>query len=579
MPTFSRCLPTAFRSRYAATLPPAPVLALTLILALTGCARQAPDSTPAPPAVAQVPVYAPYDTAVLADLLIAELAAQRNQLDVSLDYYARAARDTRSPQVTGQAARLAAYLEQPALALALSEHWLTLDPTDTTPLEIAALSHISLGDTDALLARDPQEGLLRLVTQARGLDQGGNTRLLIALASLTDRYPDQAPLWYARALHLQLQDNPEAALTSVDEALRRQPDHEEALLLKGRLLFELGHQDQALRHMQRLVRKYPQARRARVLYVRLLLEDGQTDNAFRELSVLAEQFPEDRDIRYSLALYGLEHGARERSREVLEALMEDGYREDEIRGFLAQLAEQEGEVDEAIEHYIAIRDPELALRARVQAARLYQEHDRPEEREALMARLRDHYPAQLPVLYSAEAELMADQDPEGAYALLEAALTELPDDLELRYARALIAERLDRLDQAEADFRYILAEQPDDPHALNALGYTLTDRTDRHEEAYGYIRRALTLRPDSPAIMDSMGWVLFNMGRAEDALPYLEQAYTMFPDDEIAAHLGEVLWSLGREDDARAVWQESLQREPDGRYVREVLNRLTGQSL
>lgn len=567
------------------TIPYALPVTLALMLALTGCARHATDTTPPEPEPAPPPVYAPYDTAILADLLAAELAAQRNRLDVSLAYYAEAARRTRSPEVTGQAARLAAYLEEPALALELSERWLQMTPHDTTALEIAALSHISLGDTDAaaayidtLLSRDPQGALVRLVAQARGLDAAGNTRLLAALAGLTDRYPDQAPLWYARALHLQLQDNPEAALAATEEALRRQSDHEEALLLKGRLLFELGHRDQSLRHMQRLVRRYPEARRARVLYVRLLLQDGQTRAAFRQLEVLAEQHPDDPDLRYSLALYGMEHGARDQAREVLISLMDSGYREDEIRSFLAQIAEQDGDIDQAIDHYLAIRDPEIALRARVQAARLYQESGRPAEREALMARLRDHYPVHLPTLYAAEAELIGTEDPQAAYTLLDQAVADLPENIELRYARALAAERIDELAQTEADLRFILAQRPDDPDALNALGYTLTDRTDRHEEAYDYIRRALDQKPDNPAILDSMGWVLFNLGRAEEALPYLKRAYEMYPDNEVAAHLGEVLWTLGRQDEARAVWEDAQQREPDGRHVRDTLERLTGQN-
>ena len=50
-------------------------------------------------------------------------------------------------------------------------------------------------------------------------------------------------------------------------------------------------------------------------------------------------------------------------------------------------------------------------------------------------------------------EAIQAQDWKGAIAVLTEALGELPEHTELLYARALLAERLDRLDQTEADLR------------------------------------------------------------------------------------------------------------------------------
>src|SRR5690606_32514158 len=100
------------------------------------------------------------------------------------------------------------------------------------------------------------------------------------------------------------------------------------------------------------------------------------------------------------------------------------------------------------------------------------------------------------------------------------------------------------------------------------------DMTDRHEEAYPLIRRALELEPDDPAILDSMGWVLFKLGRAAEALPYVERSWDLQRDPEIAAHLGEILWSLGRTEAARDVWLDAIVEFPGSEILLDTMGRL-----
>ena len=141
------------------------------------------------------------------------------------------------------------------------------------------------------------------------------------------------------------------------------------------------------------------------------------------------------------------------------------------------------------------------------------------------------------------------------------------------YARALIAEHLDRLDQAEADFRRVLAIDADNTRALNALGYTLADRTDRYQEALGYIEKAFAQAPDDPAVIDSMGWVLYRLGRFQEARDHLQKAYDMTQDSEIAAHLGEVMWAMGDREAARALWNEARKQSPGDPVLEETVRR------
>ena len=127
------------------------------------------------------------------------------------------------------------------------------------------------------------------------------------------------------------------------------------------------------------------------------------------------------------------------------------------------------------------------------------------------------------------------------------ALDEFPKDSGLLYARAMLQVKLDLIPEVEKDLRKILAREPDNADALNALGYTLADRTERYDEAYELIKRAYALKPNDHYIMDSMGWILFRLGRYEEAVAHLRNAMSIREDAEIAAHLGEVLWVLARQ--------------------------------
>jgi tetratricopeptide (TPR) repeat protein len=159
-------------------------------------------------------------------------------------------------------------------------------------------------------------------------------------------------------------------------------------------------------------------------------------------------------------------------------------------------------------------------------------------------------------------------------SLYDAALAETPDSDDLLYARAMLAEDLDRLDLLEQDLRLLIQRDPNNASALNALGYTLADRTDRHDEALELIRRAFEIRPEDPAVIDSMGWVHYRLGDRTAALNYLRDAYARSPDPEIAAHLGEVLWVSGEQQQARAILDAALQAHPDNEVLRGTVERL-----
>jgi tetratricopeptide (TPR) repeat protein len=152
-------------------------------------------------------------------------------------------------------------------------------------------------------------------------------------------------------------------------------------------------------------------------------------------------------------------------------------------------------------------------------------------------------------------------------------LNSMPNETSVRYARALVAEKLGDLDLLESDLNLILEQEPTNAQVLNALGYTLADRTNRYEEALQYIQRAMELEPDDAAVVDSMGWVYYRLGDYNKAIKHLRRANELSQDPEIAAHLGEVLWVSGDQQGALEIWENALKQNPDDKVLIDVMQR------
>jgi Flp pilus assembly protein TadD len=161
-----------------------------------------------------------------------------------------------------------------------------------------------------------------------------------------------------------------------------------------------------------------------------------------------------------------------------------------------------------------------------------------------------------------------------AYDLLGRGIARFPEDTDLLYDQATLAEKMDRLSEMERLLRQFIAAKPDVATGYNALGYSLADRNVRLDEAKQLIQKAVELAPGDPFIADSLGWVEFRLGNKTEALRILEAAYKQRPDPEIAAHLGEVLWSMGQRDRALMLWKEAQLQDAENETLVQTLKRL-----
>ncbi|MGS7761013.1 tetratricopeptide repeat protein, partial [Escherichia coli] len=564
-------------------------LLLSLVL-LSGCQALAPtspdDSSPAEEATStpeKPTVYGSFSEETLYSLLGAELAGQRNRLDIALDNYVTQAINTQDPGIAERALRIAEYLGADQAALDTSLIWAKNAPDDLEAQRAAAIQLARNGRYDDAMV------YMEKVLQAKGdthfdflalsaseTDADTRAGLQKSFDRLLVKHPDNGQLIFGKALLMQQDGDAEGAL----KLLEKNPpqDGEVApVLLRARLLQSLNRGDEALPLLKKSIRQYPDDKRLGLTYARTLIEQNRMDEAKAQFTSLAEQYPEDDELRFSLALIALEGKKWDEAQGYLEELIERDSHVDSAHLNLGRIAEERNDPQGALAEYALVGPGNDYLPAQMRQADILVSHGRGAEASKKLAAARDAQPDYGIQLFLIEAEtLAANNQTDRAWNVLQQALKQYPDDLNLLYSRAMLAEKRNDLEQMERDLRAIIKREPDNAMALNALGYTLSDRTTRYAEAKVLIQQAYDLNPDDPAVLDSLGWVNFRLGNLDEAERLLRQALERFPDQEVAAHLGEVLWANGKQREAKQIWGKFLKENPESPILRKTVLRLTG---
>ncbi|OPA94146.1 hypothetical protein BFW87_15280 [Pseudomonas fluorescens] len=557
---------------------------------LSGCQALAPvspdgtppveDSTPAPE---KPKVYSSFSEETVYSLLTAELAGQRNRFDIALDNYVTQAINTQDPGISERAFRIAEYLGADQAALDTSLIWAKNAPDDLEAQRAAAVQLARAGRYDDSMVY--MEKVLQgkgdthfdfLALSAADTDQDTRNGLMKSFDRLLQKHPKNSQLIFGKALLLQQDDEADAALKLLEQ---NPPEDGEIapILLRARLLQNLNRGKEAIPLLEKNIKKYPDDKRLRLTYARMLVEQDRMEDAKVQFANLVQQYPDDDELRYSLALVCLEAKAWDEAKGYLEELIQRESHVDSAHLNLGRIAEERNDPQGALLEYAKVGPGNDYLPAQLRQADILMSNGRTDEAEKRLAAARDAEPDYAIQLYLIQAEtLSANNQGERAWKLLQQALLQYPDDLNLLYTRAMQAEKRNDLAQMEKDLRLIIKRDPDNAMALNALGYTLSDRTTRYAEAKVLIEQAHKLNPEDPAVLDSLGWVNYRLGNLDEAERLLRQALERFPDQEVAAHLGEVLWANGKQREARQIWEKFLKEQPESPILRGTIKRLTG---
>jgi tetratricopeptide (TPR) repeat protein len=523
----------------------------------------------------------PFPAPTFYSLLVAEVAGQRQQFDVSLANYLDQARKTQDPGIAERATRIAQYLGINPYVLEASKIWVASAPFEAQAHQVLAQALMKAGDFPGALHH--MESVLELAgasqfdylaLNAQQLSRNEKRQLLQQFELLTQKHSDYAQLWMAQgSLLFQLEDY-ETALIALDQALLLREEYTAAALTKARVLHKLNRAEEALVWLDDLHDSLPKHKGIGVLRARILIDLKRFSEARAAFQYLAKIFPNDHSIQLSLGLLHMELDENDQAIAVLSPLTLQDNIANEAYFYLARIAEKQQDLTRALRNYRAVQQGRQFLPAQLKAAQLLIQQEGINAATDYLTLRRSEFPDYNIELLQLEVELLIQHDQtDEAYELIGSALLDTPDNTKLLYSRGLLAEKQGNIQQLETDLRHIIRLTPDNAEAINALGYTLADKTDRTDEALGLIQQALALAPNNPAIIDSLGWVYYRLGDLYQALELLQRAFNDFPDHEVAAHLGEVLWKLDRNDEAKSIWQQGLEQKPDSPIIKDTLQR------
>ena len=518
-----------------------------------------------------------------ADLILADMALSRGDCRGGTDRYLKAAMAANDATIAERANKVASDCQQITASAKSARRWQKLEPDSAGAAAAVALAAVRLYETDEASAAilrthelGGEEALIKLIGELS--DAGGTAILLNTLRPMLDSEDVPDKLLIA-GVDLALENFDFAtAHKYADRVLANEPASGDARAQLARVLTAEGDTVAAIAISQEAAALEPETQR--FAYADTLLRLDRLDEARQELESLRADtsLRDEADLRLGKLAYQV--GDMTEAGRRFGSLISSQTAAPEAFFYLSSIAEREGRTDLALEGYTRLAEAGAGLLVRGRAARLLMKKD---DRNAAF-RLLDDYAAKerseaLDVEFAKAALLDDLGKPTDAIALLQLALERYPDHPGVRYQIALIQDKAGQSRDSVRNFESLLKDRPEDASLLNALGYSLADRNQKLPRAEQLIRKALVASPDNPAFLDSLGWVRYRRGDVPGALPYLEKAYRIFPDPEIASHWGELLWVSGKQSDARALWARSLARAPDSKPLKATIERLTGTKM
>lgn len=299
--------------------------------------------------------------------------------------------------------------------------------------------------------------------------------------------------------------------------LRLLEENESNVKLRGRLsalYLEIGQADEAIAQLRELKNYSTDITKIDLTIGRLLMDEKRYDAAIAHFQAMIDENSEHEMVRTFLAMAHLESGDKETAKKVLLSVSPKAKSYEDSILMLAQIYEDEDDFPEAVNILKNVITTEETRR---------------------------------PVFYFYLASLYRKKnDINAGKEIFEQAVQQFPDEPRVWYEYGLFLEQIGKTDEALVKMEKVLAINPDDPYALNYVGYTWAERGVNLDQALEYLKKAVAARPDDGFIRDSLGWIYYKRGDYQHGVRELKIAVSKQPHDPtINEHLGDAYLKIG----------------------------------
>ena len=523
----------------------------------------------------------PIKSDALSGLIIADLNIKRGNVLDALPVYVSQARATKDKTLILKSYNLAKFRSDIEIMTEMADLWLAMEPDNPSPHLAKIENYLFLKEPLSAINHGlwiynfngDINPLIYIISQSQNI--GLKPTELISII-FTESQSSEIDHLINTLLGIvsSREGDLEKAEVALKKAFNAKPYDVQTTIRLAQVLIKKGKLEEAISVLSKSVIQNPDNLNLRQQYAEYLSVKN-IEQAISELELISNRNPFNRKIAYMLASLYLSKDETELAKPILENLDSKQNGPNDVNFHLGNIAKKDGEIAKAIYYYSKVISGSNYIIAQERLVDLYTQNSTLAEIQNYLSIKRERNPKYAKNLFQLESSLLLINDEKDkAFKLLTNALSAFPNDANLLYLRSMSLDSPETFDEMETDLRSILTLDGNNSVILNALGYSMLIYTERTQEAYDLIKKAHDLNPKDPAIIDSLGWVLFKLGKLEEALNYLNDAYALNKDAEIAAHLGEVLWVLNKREQALLVFRDSYENYPEHKTLLRTIEKL-----
>lgn len=593
------------------------VVAATLLV--SGCTQlKTQESSPPPLKVESIEAEMPEDekpaiqnaqmtAEQLYDILAAEMLLKRGQPKAAFALMAKVTRSTQDPGLAERTFQLSMTTLDIEAIKEAARMWREISPEEALPWKASYIMAVREDQqADALdywqaYAERADMTLEQMLVEAsiRVTQSAPEKAGLAFLASLKKRYPDEPAAYYAYGAAAEEYNRPQLAIETLQDAAQRYEQKMRSLdsssdedskderitaeklyrqihLLLASAYMNAQQPVQGLKKLKPYLDQHSDDWEMQEKYARLEVKAGQFQAAEQRYQTIVKNDPHAYTSRLSLALIQLERQDYEPAMEHLIALQKVPQLHSTATYYLGVASYELGHDTQAKAYFSQIDTDDYYLDAQLRIAEI----DYPEKglKETLKTidQLQPKTNQDRIKLYRAQAIFYGKaQQYKKAVDAYDQALALSPNQVDLLLAQSMLLYNLKDFTRYEQSLQKALKLDPNNPDALNALGYFYVERNERLGDAKQLLDKALALAPNRFYILDSRGWLAYQLGHYEEAEQYLEKALALQLDDEVLIHLIQTKWRLGKQKDAVELWEDHNQSFPENTRLQQLLKTLS----